>query len=124
MALKQAKHFIGEQEYLQGERLAEIRHGHIDGEVFAMAGASRSNHPRLVGNVHTAPNQYSAANSFESFANELKVKVEHHDFYPDLTVVFNDPETVGLNIGVADIYRRVDNEDMRDYLQQLQEQAS
>ena len=33
-------------------------------------------------------------------------------------------ESIGLTVGVADIYRRVDNEDMRDYLQQLQEQAS
>ena len=33
-------------------------------------------------------------------------------------------ESVGLTVNVADIYRRVDNEDMRDYLQQLQEQAS
>ncbi len=33
-------------------------------------------------------------------------------------------ESIGLTVGVADIYRRVDNEDMRDYLQQLQAQAS
>ncbi|MDD2760011.1 MAG: Uma2 family endonuclease [Methylomonas sp.] len=33
-------------------------------------------------------------------------------------------QSVGLTVGVADIYRRVDNEDMRDYLQQQQEQTS
>ncbi len=33
-------------------------------------------------------------------------------------------ESVGLSVDVADIYRRVDNEDMRDYLHQLQDKAS
>lgn len=32
-------------------------------------------------------------------------------------------ESVGLTVSVGDIYQRVNNEDMRDYLQQLQQQA-
>lgn len=32
-------------------------------------------------------------------------------------------ESVGLSVSVGDIYQRVNNEDMRDYLQQLQQQA-
>lgn len=197
MALKHAHDFISEEEYLQGERLAEIRHEYIAGEVFALAGASR-NHQRLVGNLHTTLNQYLTDKGCEPFANELKIKAERCFFYPDLVVVCDDAqgdeyytekptlivevlskttrrmdkttklaayktlpslqeyvlieqdhaeieifrrsqnwfaehyflgdelhlESIGLTIGVADIYRRVDNEDMRDYLQQLQEQAS
>jgi Uma2 family endonuclease len=196
MALERAHTYIGEQEYLQGELIAELRHEYIDGQVFAMAGASR-NHQRLVGNLHTALNQYLANNQCEPFANELKVKVERCFFYPDLVVVCDDVpgddyytekptlivevlskstrrmdkttkltayksipglqeyvlieqehveieifrrsqnwfaehfflgdtisfESIGLSIGVAELYHRVDNEDMRDYLQQLAQQA-
>jgi Uma2 family endonuclease len=42
--------FISEVEYLAGEKLAETKHEYIDGEVFAMAGASAS-HNRLSLNV-------------------------------------------------------------------------
>ncbi|HQV23516.1 MAG TPA: Uma2 family endonuclease, partial [Agitococcus sp.] len=42
--------FITEAEYLAGEKLAETKHEYIDGEVFAMAGASAS-HNRLSLNV-------------------------------------------------------------------------
>lgn len=196
MALERAQSHIGEQEYLQGELNAELRHEYIDGQVFAMAGASR-NHQRLVGNLHTALNQYLANNQCEPFANELKVKVDRCFFYPDLVVVCDDEqgddyytdkptliievlskstrrldkttklaayktlpslleyvlieqdhvevelfrrsqnwfaehfflgdtisfESIGLSIGVAELYHRVDNEDVRDYLQQLAQQA-
>lgn len=32
--------YITEQEYLEGEKLAEIRHEYVDGVVYAMAGTS------------------------------------------------------------------------------------
>ncbi len=196
MALNQAQHFISEQEYLQGELIAEIRHEYIDGEVYAMAGASR-NHQRLVGNLYAALNLYLADKPCEPFVSELKVKTARGFFYPDVLVVCDDGqgddyytenptliievlskttrrtdktiklaaykalpslqeyvlieqdhvevevmrrsqnwfpehyflgdevvlESVGLTVGVAELYHRVDNEDMRDFLQQ-QQQAS
>lgn len=43
MALNMAiKHFLSEEEYLQGELLAEIKHELIDGELCAIAGVSRN----------------------------------------------------------------------------------
>ena len=196
MALKQVRHFISEQDYLQGELMADVRHELIDGEVFAMAGASR-NHQRLVGNLYTFLNQHLMNKDCEPFANELKVKAESCFFYPDLMVVCEEqqgddyytekptlivevlskstrrldkttklaayktlpslqeyvlieqdhveievlrraqnwfPEhyflgdsirfdSIDLTVAVADIYHRVNNEDMRDYLQQLAQQA-
>ena len=50
MALKQAVTVITEEEYLAGEEISEIKHELIDGEVFAMSGASK-NHERIAGNV-------------------------------------------------------------------------
>ena len=38
--------YLSEQVYLEGEQRSEIKHEYIDGEVYAMAGASK-NHQRL-----------------------------------------------------------------------------
>ena len=35
MSVKHAEHLISEQDYLQGEMIADFRHEYIDGEVFA-----------------------------------------------------------------------------------------
>lgn len=196
MVLQQSKHYLSEQEYLQSERIAEIRHEYIDGEVYAMAGTSR-NHQRLVGNVHTALNVFLANKPCEPFASEIKVKADRCFFYPDIVVVCRNEqgddyfteqptliievlskstrrmdktiklaaykslpslleyvlieqdhveievmrrsqnwfpahyflgdqvllEAVGLTVDVAELYHRVDNEDMRDFLQLQQQQA-
>jgi Uma2 family endonuclease len=52
---------------------------------------------------------------FRRSANWLS---EHYFLGDSLTL-----ESVGLSISVDDIYQHVNNEDMRDYLQQLQQQA-
>jgi Uma2 family endonuclease len=52
---------------------------------------------------------------FRRSANWLS---EHYFLGDDVTL-----ESVGLTVAVAGIYQRVDNEDMRDYQQQLQQQA-
>ena len=41
--------FITVEEYLNGELISEIKHEYVDGQVFAMAGASK-NHERISGN--------------------------------------------------------------------------
>lgn len=196
MALKHAD-FIGEAEYLQDEMCAEIRHEYIDGQVFAMSGASR-NHGLLVANCVQTLTNHLQNGPCMTFPADMKVKADRCFFYPDIAVVCDDDdgddyytekprllveviskttrrmdkttklaayktlpslleyvlielghveieifrrsqnwfaehyflgdeitlESVALTVNVADIYRRVDNEDMRDYLQQLQEQAS
>jgi Uma2 family endonuclease len=43
-----------------------------------------------------------------------------HYFLGDEVVL----ESVGLSVSVTELYHRVDNEDMRDFLQQPQQQAS
>lgn len=44
---------ITEQDYLDGELYSNIKHEYIDGDVFAMSGAS-ANHNLLAGNVFLA----------------------------------------------------------------------
>lgn len=104
MALQQTQSFIVEVDYLQGELLADLRGECIDGEVYAMAGASR-NQQRLIGNLQTTLNGDLFISPCETFASKLKVKA------------------VDLRIDVAELYHRVYPEDIRVYLQQLQQQA-
>ncbi|QPK61790.1 Uma2 family endonuclease [Methylomonas sp. LL1] len=196
MALERAHSYISEQEYLQGELIAELRHEYIDGQVFAMAGTSR-NHSLLVSNCVQMVTNHLQASPCMTFSSEIKVKTEGCFFYPDVMVVCDDDqgndyytekptlivevlskntrrldkttklaayralpslleyvlieqdhveievfrraqnwfaehyflgdsisfESIGLSVGVVDLYHRVNNEDMRDYLQQLAQQA-
>ena len=50
MALPQIKHCISTEDYLEGELLSETKHQLIDGEVYAMTGAS-ANHNRIAINI-------------------------------------------------------------------------
>jgi len=196
MALERAHAYIGEQEYLQGELIAELRHEYMDGQVFAMAGTSR-NHNLLVSNCVQRIANHLQASPCMTFSSEIKVKAGRCFFYPDVMVVCDDEqgddyytdkpaliievlskstrrldkttklatyktlpslleyvlieqdhvevelfrrsqnwfaehfflgdsisfESIGLSTGVAELYHRVDNEDMRDYRQQLAQQA-
>ena len=197
MALKIEHSYLSEAEYLQGEQISTIKHEYIDGEVYAMAGASR-NHQRISGNLFNILTSYTADLPCETFSADLKVKAAKSFFYPDVMVVCNDDdgddyytdkpkiiievlskstrrtdqtiklaayktlpslqeyvlieqdhvdievfrrsanwfseryfmgdevyfESLDLTISVSDIYQRVNNEDMQDYLQQLQQQQA
>ena len=196
MALKQVQHHISEDEYLAGEMVSEIKHELIDGEVYAMAGASR-NHNLLISNTSRILGNHLQASPCATFSSDLKIKANRDFFYPDVMVVCNDEngndyytdkptiivevlskttrrtdktiklnaykalpslqeyvlieqdhveievfkrsahwmpehyflgdsltlESIGLTLAVSDVYQRVNNEDMQDYLQQLQQQA-
>lgn len=77
---------ISEQDYLVGELHSEIRHELIDGHVYAMAGAHK-NHGRISRNLIRQLEPHLDHTSCESFAADMKVKVEHNFFYPDVVVV-------------------------------------
>lgn len=193
MALKSAEHhYISEAEYLAGECLSEIKHEYIDGEVYAMAGASRS-HNILASNIARKFGNHLENTPCITFSSDMKVKADGCFFYPDVLVVCNDKqgddyyteapiiivevlskstrrrdkstkfqayktlpslqeyvlidqdfveieicrksanwfparyflgdevtfESIGLTLSIADIYQRVENEEIQEYLQKL-----
>lgn len=77
--------FISEAEYLAGEKIADIKHEYIDGDVFAMAGASAS-HNRLSLNIATAFNVHLAGKPCQPYISDMKVNVGTKYFYPDVLV--------------------------------------
>ncbi|MDO8844999.1 Uma2 family endonuclease [Methylicorpusculum sp.] len=80
---------ISEQEYLDGEKLSEIKHEYIDGDVYAMAGASK-NHERIAGNVFGELRSFLKGKPCEPFASDVKIKAGSRFFYPDVMVVCDD----------------------------------
>jgi Uma2 family endonuclease len=81
--------WISEEEYLEGELISETKHEYIDGDVFAMAGASR-NHERIAGNVFGELRNHLKNKPCEPFSSDLKVKVGSKFFYPDAMVICDE----------------------------------
>ena len=77
--------FISEVEYLAGEKIADIKHEYIDGEVFAMAGASAS-HNRISLNVARKFGNHLENKPCQPYISDMKVKVGSKYFYPDVLV--------------------------------------
>lgn len=86
MSLNYANNKITEEEYLQGELVAEFKHEFIDGEVYAMAGASES-HNLLSINMLSELRDKLKGTPCRAFISDMKVKVANDFFYPDVMVV-------------------------------------
>lgn len=83
------KYSLSEADYLNGEKISQIKHEFIKGDVYAMAGASR-NHERIAGNIFAKFLQHLDGTPCESFSSNLKVKAANNFYYPDVLVVCND----------------------------------
>ncbi|MCU7835997.1 MAG: Uma2 family endonuclease [gamma proteobacterium symbiont of Taylorina sp.] len=82
---------ISEEEYLEGEIIAEFKHEYIEGTVYAMAGAS-TKHNQISRNVTTSLHSSlkNINSACETFSSDMKVKVSNITssfFYPDVMVV-------------------------------------
>jgi Uma2 family endonuclease len=81
--------FISVEAYLTGELNADTKHEYIDGDVYAMAGASK-NHESIAGNVFVGLHQQLRGTRCRPFGSDIKVKVGNQFFYPDVMVVCDD----------------------------------
>ncbi len=97
-----ANKFLSEEEYLLNEKNSEIRHEYMDGELFAMAGATRK-HNLLTTNISRALGNALEKTDCEVYVNDFLVKLrEGHDVYPDVVVacgeiLTNENETILFN---------------------------
>ena len=84
-----ATDWISPDEYLEGERSAEVRHEYVDGHVYAMAGAS-DDHNRIAGNIFAELRERLRDHRCEPFINDMKVKIPPAFadvyYYPDVLV--------------------------------------
>ena len=89
MALPQTQRRISPEEYLQGELESDIKHQLIDGEAYAMAGASE-NHNLLALNVASELKNNLKGTPCRTFMSDMKLRVADDFFYPDVMVVCSE----------------------------------
>ena len=80
-------------QYLQQERAAKTKSEYVDGEIFAMAGASLA-HNLIVSNLIRELGNQLRKRPCQTYPSDLRVRVEGDYFYPDASVVCGRPELV------------------------------
>lgn len=80
------------QEYLVLERQAETKSDYLDGEMFAMSGASRKHN--LIGvNIASSLHQQLSGRACEVYANDMRVRTTSDLLtYPDVVAVCGEPQ--------------------------------
>jgi len=91
MALKKAKPYLSVAEYLAGEKESQVRHEYVDGQVYAMAGAS-DRHNRIAGNLYARLLAHLSGGPCEPFISDMKLMVDPVVYYyPDVVVACDPP---------------------------------
>jgi Uma2 family endonuclease len=86
-------------EYLEAEKDSPVRHEYVDGQIFAMAGAS-DRHNRIAGNFYNRLDDHLGDGPCEPFISDMKVWVsETVYYYPDVVVACDGP-------GADEYYRK------------------
>lgn len=89
-AIPKTSEQITPEEYLAGEKLAEVRREYVDGHVYAMAGTS-DEHNRIVVNLGSELRAALRGKRCEPFTVDVKVKIPpafaDAFYYPDVMVV-------------------------------------
>lgn len=82
---------ISAEDYLAGEIDSPVRHEFVNGEVFAMTGATLR-HNALVGNLHVALRAHLRGSPCRVFFEAVKLHVARDNayYYPDLMVACSD----------------------------------
>ena len=120
MATAQQIAFVSEEEYLEGEKIAALKHEYVDGHIYAMAGA-HSNHNVLSGNIHTAFNVYLKGKPCRAYMSDMKVRIGNGSkyYYPDVLVncppvngYFTETPTIIVEV-LSNSTRRIDETEKR-----------
>lgn len=83
------KNYISEEDYLDIEQNSDIKHEYIDGEMWAMAGAKR-NHNEITSTLTRHLGNHLDGSPCSVFISDMKVKVDHNFFYPDVMIACDD----------------------------------
>lgn len=93
MSQSTVEKLMSEAEYLVFEEKSKIRHEFMDGEIFAMAGATRK-HNLLTTNISRSLGNQLEEGNCEVYASDFRVKIrEGHNVYPDVAVACGDIST-------------------------------
>jgi Uma2 family endonuclease len=89
----QPKTYLTPEEYLASERQAEYKNEYVDGEIFAMTGASRR-HNLITVNLGREISQQLKGRACEAYAGDMRVRIPSKRMYtyPDVVVVCDEPQ--------------------------------
>ena len=91
MSVPKRLHRLSVDEYLEAEKDSPVRHEFIDGQIYAMAGAS-DRHNRIAGNFYNRLDDHLGDGPCEPFISDMKVWVSETVFYyPDVVVACDGP---------------------------------
>ncbi|MEH2409801.1 Uma2 family endonuclease [Nostoc sp.] len=87
MVISQSEYYISPEEYLEGEKFSEIKHEYIDGQVYAMAGASDA-HVTVSMNVSMLLRNHLRGSGCRVYMLDMKAQIDviNRYFYPDVMV--------------------------------------
>ncbi len=90
MLFSQRTGFISIADYLESELNRDIKHEYLDGQIYAMAGASK-NHQRIILNIGSIFRGHLRGTPCDTFASDIKVRIgDLAFFYPDVIVACQD----------------------------------
>src|SRR6266576_2810890 len=84
---------VSPEEYLRLERQASYKSEYLNGEIFAMSGASEE-HNLIAGNIFGELRQQLKDRQCRAYTNDMRVKVRSNGLYtyPDVIVVCGEPQ--------------------------------
>ncbi len=87
MVTNRRQEYISPEEYLEGEKISEIKHEYIDGEVYAMAGASDA-HINISGNLYIRLRNHLRGGGCSVYISDMKAQIHRRSryYYPDVMV--------------------------------------
>lgn len=87
MRVPKSPSYVTVEEYLQSEKCASVRHEYVDGQVYAMTGATRR-HRVIAGNIYSALRSHLKGSRCLVDMSEAQVYVEATNsfYYPDVVV--------------------------------------
>jgi Uma2 family endonuclease len=90
---QQVKSYVSPEEYLRLERQAECKSEYLNGEIFAMTGASRK-HNLITTNISRELSQQLKTRPREVYAADMRVKVRATGLYtyPDVAIVCGESQ--------------------------------
>ncbi|MBW4566750.1 MAG: Uma2 family endonuclease [Tolypothrix carrinoi HA7290-LM1] len=87
MVTNKREYYISPEEYLEGEKVSQIKHEYIDGEVYAMAGASDA-HVTITMNLSMLLLNHLRGSGCRVYMLDMKAQIQaiNRYYYPDIMV--------------------------------------
>jgi Uma2 family endonuclease len=94
MIASKEQNYLSPEAYLEGEKASSIKHEYIQGEVYAMAGASDA-HVTIAVNLVTLLRNHLRGSGCRVYMSDMKARIETLDifYYPDIMVTCDDRDS-------------------------------